>query len=101
MYTSLHDNCVNGCEYIGVNGYWWTTDNGYGYIIQSTVFIDVPVCIIQLLGHLLLVARKVAAQQNLEDGYRVVINNGVDGAQSVYYLHLHVMGGRQMQWPPG
>ena len=43
----------------------------------------------------------MAAQQNLEDGYRVVINNGVDGAQSVYYLHLHVMGGRQMQWPPG
>ncbi|XP_022711631.1 uncharacterized protein LOC111273881 isoform X2 [Varroa jacobsoni] len=54
-----------------------------------------------LLGHLLLVARKVAAQQGLKEGYRVVINNGVQGAQSVYHLHVHVMGGRQMTWPPG
>ncbi|XP_059167099.1 adenosine 5'-monophosphoramidase HINT1-like [Physella acuta] len=55
----------------------------------------------QLLGHLLFVANKVAQQQKLEKGYRVVINNGQDGAQSVYHLHLHVMGGRQMKWPPG
>ncbi|OQR70983.1 histidine triad nucleotide-binding protein 2 [Tropilaelaps mercedesae] len=54
-----------------------------------------------LLGHLLLTAKKVAAKQGLTDGYRVVINNGVQGAQSVYHLHLHVMGGRQMKWPPG
>jgi histidine triad (HIT) family protein len=55
----------------------------------------------QLLGHLLLTAKKAADQLGLVNGYRVVINNGLDGAQSVYHLHLHVMGGRQMQWPPG
>ncbi|CAI9738370.1 adenosine 5' [Octopus vulgaris] len=54
-----------------------------------------------LLGHLLFVAKKVAAQQKLDNGFRVVINNGVDGAQSVYHLHIHVLGGRQMTWPPG
>ncbi|KAK2168523.1 hypothetical protein LSH36_16g07063, partial [Paralvinella palmiformis] len=55
-----------------------------------------------LLGHLLTVVRKVAAKEGLaEDGYRIVINDGKNGAQSVYHLHLHVMGGRQMGWPPG
>ncbi len=54
-----------------------------------------------LLGHLMGVARNVAKQEGLEKGYRVVINNGPDGAQSVYHLHIHVMGGRQMNWPPG
>ncbi|GAB1606959.1 uncharacterized protein LOC115222884 [Argonauta hians] len=54
-----------------------------------------------LLGHLLMVAKKVAAQQKLDRGFRVVINNGVEGAQSVYHLHLHVLGGRQLSWPPG
>ncbi|KAH8398490.1 hypothetical protein KR215_006735, partial [Drosophila sulfurigaster] len=55
----------------------------------------------ELLGHLLLVGRKVAKDLGLEKGYRVVINNGQHGAQSVYHLHLHFLGGRQMQWPPG
>merc|ERR1712179_575871 len=55
----------------------------------------------ELLGHLLLVAKKVAKEQGLAKGYRLVINNGVEGAQSVYHLHIHVMGGRQMNWPPG
>ncbi|XP_023173388.1 histidine triad nucleotide-binding protein 1 [Drosophila hydei] len=55
----------------------------------------------ELLGHLMMVGRKVAKQQGLEKGYRVVINNGQHGAQSVYHLHLHFLGGRQMQWPPG
>ncbi|KAL8583261.1 Histidine triad nucleotide-binding protein 2, mitochondrial [Nucella lapillus] len=54
-----------------------------------------------LLGHLLLVAKEVAEKEGLTNGYRLVINNGPDGAQSVYHLHLHVMGGRQMAWPPG
>ncbi|ODM97080.1 Histidine triad nucleotide-binding protein 1 [Orchesella cincta] len=54
-----------------------------------------------LLGHLLTVARKTADQLGLADGYRVVINNGANGAQSVYHLHIHVFGGRQMGWPPG
>ena len=55
----------------------------------------------QLLGYLLNTARKVASKLELDEGYRVVINNGVHGAQSVYHLHIHVMGGRQMNWPPG
>jgi histidine triad (HIT) family protein len=43
----------------------------------------------------------VAKQLGLENGYRLVVNNGKDGAQSVYHLHVHLMGGRQMRWPPG
>lgn len=54
-----------------------------------------------LLGHLMLVGKKVAAEQGLGDGFRVVINDGKNGAQSVYHLHLHFLGGRQMKWPPG
>ncbi len=54
-----------------------------------------------LLGHLLLTAKLVAEQLGLSNGYRVVINNGADGGQTVYHLHLHILGGRQMQWPPG
>lgn len=54
-----------------------------------------------ILGHLLLTAQRVAAEAGLNNGYRVVINNGADGGQTVYHLHLHILGGRQMQWPPG
>lgn len=55
-----------------------------------------------LLGHLLMVARDMARQLNLtEDGYRIVINNGPNGGESVPHLHVHVLGGRQMTWPPG
>lgn len=56
----------------------------------------------QLLGHMLLAGKKVAEKLGLgTDGYRVVINNGTHGAQSVYHLHMHFLGGRQMKWPPG
>lgn len=54
-----------------------------------------------LLGHLLLTVKKVAEQAGLKNGYRVVINNGDDGGQSVDHLHFHILGDRQMQWPPG
>jgi len=54
-----------------------------------------------LLGHLLLVAKDVAAKQGLVGGYRVVLNRGADGGQSVDHLHLHVLGGRALTWPPG
>lgn len=57
--------------------------------------------VLQLLGHLLVVARKVAAEQNLAKGFRVVINDGKDGGQEVYHIHIHVLGGRQLTWPPG
>nr|XP_022309946.1 histidine triad nucleotide-binding protein 1-like [Crassostrea virginica] len=55
----------------------------------------------QLLGHLMLVAKKVAKEQGLNEGYRLVVNDGPMGGQSVYHLHIHVMSGRQMGWPPG
>ncbi|XP_054867323.1 histidine triad nucleotide-binding protein 2, mitochondrial [Amphiprion ocellaris] len=55
----------------------------------------------ELLGHLLVVAKNVAKQESLKEGYRMVINDGKHGAQSVYHLHIHVLGGRQMKWPPG
>jgi histidine triad (HIT) family protein len=55
-----------------------------------------------LLGHLMYTAQKVAHQEGLvKDGFRVVVNDGAQGAQSVYHLHIHVIGGRQMTWPPG
>ncbi|KAK6050057.1 histidine triad domain protein [Cooperia oncophora] len=54
-----------------------------------------------LLGKLMLTAAKVARDLGLENGYRVVVNNGRDGCQSVFHLHLHVLGGRQLGWPPG
>ncbi|XP_041856461.1 histidine triad nucleotide-binding protein 2, mitochondrial isoform X1 [Melanotaenia boesemani] len=55
----------------------------------------------ELLGHLLIVAKNVAKEESLNEGYRVVINDGKHGSQSVYHLHVHVLGGRQMTWPPG
>ena len=54
-----------------------------------------------LLGHLLLTAKRVAKEAGLENGYRVVINTGDDGGQTVHHLHLHILGGRQLNWPPG
>ncbi len=56
----------------------------------------------RLLGHLLMKAAEVARSEGLDDnGYRVVVNVGRDGGQAVDHLHLHVLGGRRMQWPPG
>ena len=54
-----------------------------------------------LLGHLLLVAQKVAKQLGLAKGFRLVINNGHDGGESVPHLHVHLLGGRALGWPPG
>ncbi len=55
-----------------------------------------------LLGHMLWVAAELARGRGLdEDGFRVVINNGARAGQSVFHLHVHVLGGREMSWPPG
>jgi len=55
-----------------------------------------------LLGHLLFTAQKVARMQGLtESGFRIVINNGPDGGETVPHLHVHVLGGRALMWPPG
>lgn len=56
----------------------------------------------QLLGRMILTGKKLAqAQQISEGGYRLVFNVNSDGGQAVYHIHLHVLGGRQMTWPPG
>ena len=55
----------------------------------------------ETIGHLLLVAGKVARSEQLDDGFRIVINNGTDGGETVPHLHVHLLGGRQMKWPPG
>ena len=53
-----------------------------------------------LVGHLFLVAQKVAVQEGLTNGYRVVFNNGSDAQQRVAHIHLHLLDGRRMSWPP-
>ncbi len=55
-----------------------------------------------LLGHIMATAKKVAELKGIDkSGYRVVMNTGSDGGQSVFHMHLHVLGGRQLGWPPG
>lgn len=55
----------------------------------------------QLLGHLVRVATRLAVEQGLEAGYRLVVNCGTDGGQTVDHLHVHLLGGRHLGWPPG
>ena len=54
-----------------------------------------------LLGHLMLVANKVAAEAGYGEAFRLIVNNGAASGQSVFHLHLHVIGGRPLKWPPG
>jgi len=54
-----------------------------------------------LVGHLVMVATQLAAKLGLGDGYRLVVNCGRDGGQSVDHLHVHLLAGRAMRWPPG
>ena len=54
-----------------------------------------------LLGHLFLTAAQIARDLKLATGYRIVINNGPHGGESVPHLHMHLLGGRQLAWPPG
>ena len=57
---------------------------------------------IELLGRLMLAGNTIARQKGIADaGYRVVVNTGAHGGQTVFHLHLHVLGGRHMAWPPG
>jgi len=55
----------------------------------------------KLLSHLLLKAAEVAKKLGLKSGYRLVINNGADGGETVPHLHVHILGGRHLAWPPG
>jgi histidine triad (HIT) family protein len=54
-----------------------------------------------LLGHLLYVTTQIARKEGLSDGYRLVVNNGAQGGQTVFHLHIHLLGGRNFGWPPG
>ncbi|MEA3340202.1 MAG: histidine triad nucleotide-binding protein [Chloroflexota bacterium] len=54
-----------------------------------------------LLGKLFVVARRLAEQEDIVDGYRLVVNNGPQAGQSVFHLHVHLLGGRRLSWPPG
>lgn len=54
-----------------------------------------------VLGHLLLTAPKIAAKEGFGDAFRTVINNGAGVGQTVFHLHLHLIGGRDLSWPPG
>lgn len=54
-----------------------------------------------VLGHLLRVAPQLAAQEGYADAFRLVVNNGEKAGQSVFHLHLHIIGGRALKWPPG
>jgi histidine triad (HIT) family protein len=55
----------------------------------------------ELLGHMLLTAGKIADKQGIGDAFRLVINNGADAGQTVFHLHMHILGGRNFTWPPG
>jgi histidine triad (HIT) family protein len=54
-----------------------------------------------LLGHMLLAVGKITRDRKIDGGFRLVINNGEDGGQTVFHLHMHIMAGRPFRWPPG
>lgn len=55
----------------------------------------------EILGYMLFSVKKIAEKLNLKNGYRIVINDNIEGCQEVPYFHLHILGGRQLGWPPG
>jgi len=63
---------------------------------------DIDSCDAIIVGNLFLIAKKIAKQMNIDkDGYRLVMNCNDYGGQSVYHIHLHLIGGRRLSWPPG
>jgi len=55
----------------------------------------------ELLGHLMIVASKVAASENVSDAFRLVLNNGAGAGQEIFHMHFHLLAGRPFSWPPG
>lgn len=54
-----------------------------------------------LLGHMLLVVGKITRELKIDDAFRLVVNNGKEGGQTVFHLHMHILAGRPLRWPPG
>ena len=54
-----------------------------------------------LIGHIIYVATRIARQEGLDQGFRIVVNNDEQAGQTVFHIHFHLLGGRAMQWPPG
>ena len=54
-----------------------------------------------VLGHLMLIARDISNELGLDETFRLVVNNGAKAGQSVFHLHIHLLSGRQLNWPPG
>lgn len=69
--------------------------------VDSLAAVGVAPEDIERLGHLLSLVAQIARDENLSRGYRTVINTGPDGGQTVDHLHLHLLGAREMLWPPG
>lgn len=63
--------------------------------------VDVPQAELPLLGHLLTKAAEIARKEGCGEAFRLVINNGAEAGQTVFHLHLHILGGRPFRWPPG
>lgn len=55
----------------------------------------------KLIGKMIRISAQIAAENGINDGFRVVINSGADANQLVFHIHMHVLGGRRMRWPPG
>ncbi len=71
-------------------------------VIPKSHFADVSqVKDAQLLGSLMQAAAGIAAEEKLGNGFRLVVNTGADGGQTVFHLHIHLLGGRSLDWPPG
>ncbi|MCK5520572.1 MAG: histidine triad nucleotide-binding protein [Candidatus Marinimicrobia bacterium] len=68
------------------------------HIDSVEVLEDDNVC---LMGELIFAAKKVAAKLGISSGYRLIVNNGSDGGQEIDHIHLHLLAGRKMAWPPG
>jgi histidine triad (HIT) family protein len=55
----------------------------------------------QLIGKVMRIGARLASENNIGDGFRIVFNNGGDAGQTVFHIHMHILGGRRMNWPPG
>mgnify|MGYP005653517463 FL=1 len=64
--------------------------------VSDASFEEIP-----LLGHLIYISKKLADLNKLSNNYRLVINNGAEAGQSVFHIHVHLLGGRSFNWPPG